>query len=309
MLDLEYHLLDVFTDQPFGGNQLAVFPDVTALPDRLMQRIARELNLSETVFITAVSAPAATHRMRIFTPGMELPFAGHPTVGTAALLASLRQPAGDGPVALLLEQGAGLVPVQVTRTPGGLWEAWLTAPRLPETRPIELGLDDLARLLHLTADDLTPEPAGPRAISAGVPFTLIPLRSVEALSRARLDTARWKVGLDGGWAPHVYCFALDGQVNDHRIRARMFAPAMGIEEDPATGAGAVALAGYLQRVYPSASRASWTIAQGTEIGRPSTLLLEIDQPNGAMREIRLGGMSVMMGRGTLRLPVDPALTA
>lgn len=269
-----------------------------------MQRIARELNLSETVFVRPPTAAGATHRMRIFTPGMELPFAGHPTIGTAALLASLQT--GGSPTAdFVFEQGAGLVPTTVQRSGAGLWEARLTAPRLPAHGPAAPARQGLARLIGLPLEELLDGEAGAQAISAGVPFLLIPLRSVDALERARLDTAHWKALLAEFWAPHVYCFALDQAAGMQAIRARMFAPAMGIEEDPETGAGAVALAGYLHAVHPAReSPVTWTVTQGLQIGRPSLLLLELTHAGGALNAVRLGGTSVVMGSGALRFPDD-----
>jgi trans-2,3-dihydro-3-hydroxyanthranilate isomerase len=301
-MELRYHLLDVFTSRPFGGNQLAVFPAAPPLDPALMQRIARELNLSETVFVLPPSSPRATHRMRIFTPGMELPFAGHPTIGTASLLASL-VPGGGQEAAFVLEQGAGLVPVRVTRRADGPWEARMTAPRIPEVAGTVPANDILATMLRLTPPEILTGPHGPVALSAGVGFTFIPLASVEAVARAQLDVAEWRRHLAASPAPHLYCFADDTAAGPFAIRARMFAPAMGIEEDPATGGAAVALAGYVARRHPgSEATLSWTISQGREVGRPSELLLEVDRAGDRIVEVRVGGMSVMMGEGVLRLP-------
>jgi trans-2,3-dihydro-3-hydroxyanthranilate isomerase len=301
-MELRYYLLDVFTSHPFGGNQLAVFPAAPALDAALMQRIARELNLSETVFVLPPSHPRATHRMRIFTPGMELPFAGHPTLGTASLLAALQ--AGDGEAAtFVLEQGAGPVPVRVHQTPTGAWEAWMTAPRIPEVVGTPPGNAALATMLRVGPGDIRSGPQGPVQLSAGVGFTFIPLTSAEAVTRAQLDTARWKDTLAGSVAPHVYCFAAEPERGAMALRARMFAPAMGIEEDPATGGAAVALAGYVARHYAGAEPTlRWNIAQGAEIGRPSELLLEVDRAVDRIAEVRVGGLSVLIGEGVLRLP-------
>ena len=300
-MELRYHLLDVFTNTPFGGNQLAVFPAAPALETALMQRIARELNLSETVFVVAPSNPRATHRMRIFTPGMELPFAGHPTLGTASLLASLQ--GGEGTATFVLEQGAGPVPVRVSRTSGGAWEAWMTAPRIPASVGTAPPNAALAAMLRLDPADLVPGDRGPAQLSAGVGFTFIPLRSADAVSRAHLDVARWKETLAGTEAPHVYCFAYETARGPLAIRSRMFAPAMGIEEDPATGGAAVALAGYVAPHHRgSETTVRWNISQGSEIGRPSELLLEVDRSGERITEVRVGGTSVLIGEGVLRIP-------
>lgn len=300
-MELRYYLLDVFTATPFGGNQLAVFPAAPPLEASMMQRIARELNLSETVFVVPPSSTSATHRMRIFTPGMELPFAGHPTLGTASLLASLQ--GGEGTATFVLEQGPGPVPVRVSRTDSGAWEAWMTAPRIPETVGTPPGNTALAAMLRLNTDDVLSGDQGPVQLSAGVVFCFVPLRSAEAVSRAQLDVAKWKETLAGTVAPHVYCFARDTSRGPLAIRSRMFAPAMGIEEDPATGGAAVALAGYVARLHHgSEPTIRWTISQGSEIGRPSALLLEVDRAGGTITQVRVGGTSVLIGEGLLRIP-------
>lgn len=300
-MELNYYLLDVFTRHPFGGNQLAVFPAAPALEPALMQRIARELNLSETVFVLPPSSPKATHRMRIFTPGVELPFAGHPTLGTASLLASLQSAGGNA--AFVLEQGAGPVPVRVSRLDDGSWEAWMTAPRIPEEVGTAPSAEALASMLGLQPSDVMTGVRGPLQLSAGVGFTFIPLTSVDAVSRAHLDLSRWRSVLAETAGPHVYCFTTDMARGPLAIRSRMFAPAMGIEEDPATGGAAVALAGYVARHHQGDEpTVTWTISQGIEIGRPSELLLEVDRAGSTIREVRVGGTSVLMGEGTLRLP-------
>ncbi len=302
-MELRYYLLDVFTDQPFGGNQLAVFPAVPALDSLLMQRIARELNLSETVFVLPAASKRATRRMRIFTPGMELPFAGHPTLGTASLLASL-QASDTGSASFVLEQGAGLVPVRAHRTAAGAWEAWMTAPRIPEPVGQAPGVEALATMLRIPPTEILSGDEGPMQLSAGVGFTFVPLTSAAVVARAQLDTARWKEILAGSVAPHVYCFAAEPERGPMAIRSRMFAPAMGIEEDPATGGAAVALAGYLVQHHGGGNEPTlrWSISQGREVGRPSELLLEVDRAGGHLTEVRVGGLSVRIGEGVLRLP-------
>lgn len=305
MMELHYHLLDVFTRVPFGGNQLAVFPAAPPLEPAIMQRIARELNLSETVFVLPPSSSRATHRMRIFTPGMELPFAGHPTIGTASLLASLQHTSGGESATFVLEQGAGPVPVRATLQAGGVWEARMTAPRIPEVIGAAPPNEALAAMLGLSAGDILTGTHGPVCLSAGVGFTFIPLASVDALTRARLDVSLWHPLLAETAAPHVYCFAAEPEHGPMALRARMFAPAMGIEEDPATGGAAVALAGYVARHHTGTEpNLAWRISQGKEVGRPSELLLEVDRAADRIVEVRVGGTSVLMGEGTLRIPAN-----
>lgn len=298
-----YHTLDVFTDHVFGGNQLAVFPDARGLSSEQMQRIARELNLSETVFIDPEQPSPDTWRVRIFTPESELPFAGHPTVGTAFLLASLGRvkPVGDE-ARVVLAEGVGPVPVTVRWKAGQPVFAQLTVAKLPEARPPEPPTAELAALLGLQPGDvLETGRFTPEAVSCGVPFLIIPLRSREALRRARLDTARWEKLLARSWAPPV--FVVSGVETGAGISARMFSPGMGIPEDPATGSAAAALAGYLAvRQESRGGTLEWEVEQGVDMGRPSTLFLEADLHEGRVTAVRVGGSSVRVGEGFLELP-------
>ncbi|HWK88700.1 MAG TPA: PhzF family phenazine biosynthesis protein [Longimicrobium sp.] len=302
---LAFHTLDVFTDRVFGGNPLAVFPAADGLSEPEMQAIAREMNLSETVFVLAPSNPACTHRVRIFTPQAELPFAGHPTVGAACLLASLGQvPAPAGRV--VLEEGVGPVPVDVTVGADGSLYAELTAARLPERGGGVPGAEALAEVLSLDATDIGTGDWEADAYSSGVPFLFVPLRGREALGRSRVDRAAWETHLARAWASMLFVFSLDPERPGSDVRARMFGPGVGIDEDPATGGAAAAFAGYLaDRVGPpedgTASR-RWTIEQGFEMGRPSLLHVEAGFDAGRLAATRVGGGAVRVCDGVLRLP-------
>lgn len=295
-----YHLLDVFTDQIFGGNPLAVFPEAEGLDEERMQRVARELNLSETVFVLPPQTPGCTHRVRIFTPARELPFAGHPTVGTAILLVSLGAVPVEGDSArLVLEEGVGPVPVSVRLRNGTPVFAQLSAAMLPEVRPAPPAAE-IAAGLSLAEADLGSGEQGPEVVSCGVPFLIVPLRDREALARARVDMGLWERFLAEPWTGSVYLVA-PGEAAD--LRTRMFGPAMGIVEDPATGAAASALAGYLALRAPQAEGTlRWTVEQGIEMGRPSRLELEADKRGGAVTAVRVGGAAVRVGEGELRVP-------
>ena len=303
-MELRYHLLDVFTDVPFGGNQLAVFVDAPALEPALMQRIARELNLSETVFVVPPRDRSAARALRIFTPGMELPFAGHPTIGTALLLASLGVvPADDAERGFLLEEQVGLVAVTVRTRSGGTQIAELVPARLPETQGSVPARRELAALLGIDADDIVDDPDGdaPQAVSAGVPFLFVPVRDRAVLARVALDLGRWRELLASTWAPHVYLFSRDAEQGAD-IRARMFAPAMGITEDPATGGAAAALAGYLAwRVAEREAELRWVVEQGIEMARPSRLEVMATKEGGVVRSVRVGGTAGRVGEGVLRI--------
>ncbi|MBA3891810.1 MAG: PhzF family phenazine biosynthesis protein [Gemmatimonadaceae bacterium] len=322
MQRLHYHLLDVFTREPFGGNQLAVFTDAASIAPELMPRIARELNLSETVFVLP-PAGLAVARLRIFTPGAELPFAGHPTVGTACLLAStgVIDTAG-GMASIIFEEGVGDVHVRVHAAAGDSpsW-AQLTAAQPPELRATELTSAPLASLLGVAESDIGADASrspGPAAVSCGVPFLFIPVRSGDALARCRLNVGAWESHLAQTWAPHVFVYttatrgrtaARAGTAGDEasigagraQIRGRMFAPAMGIPEDPATGAAATALAGLLAHHAGTDGTHRWTLSQGTEMGRPSSLELEAEVSQGVVTACRVGGHAVIVGRGELLL--------
>ncbi|WP_404381728.1 PhzF family phenazine biosynthesis protein [Caenispirillum salinarum] len=305
----QYHFLtcDVFTDTAFGGNPLAVVPEAEGLDDRTMQTIAREFNLSETIFVLPPKDPAHTASVRIFTPARELPFAGHPTVGCALTLAALnrveRDEAGRG--SLVLEMKAGPVPIVLDRDDSGRPTATFTAPGIPT-----LGAEGLppapviARMLGLEPGDVVArEPLSPAVCTVGgVAFAVVPV-APDALSRIRLNSALYEEYKQGG-APDPYVVALDDPQRPSAVHARMFAPAMGIPEDPATGSAATALAAWLDRVQPGTGRETlaWTIIQGADMGRPSTIALELDREDDTMTAVRIGGSAVLVSDGTMAVP-------
>jgi len=299
MPTLDYELLDVFTDTPLAGNPLAVFLEAAGLSDARMRRIAAELNLSETVFVTDGQPAAGRYTVRIMTPATELPFAGHPTLGTAVALA--RRAGARQTIRLTLVEGVGPVQVQVEPGPADTGRALLTAPAPPEPVPTDVDGETTAAVLGVEPEALA---AAPRAWSGGVPFLCVPLASRAALDAARVDTGRWQAALADSPAPHVYAYCLAGD-DPPRVHARMFAPAMGIAEDPATGAAAVAFAGELvTRLGAQETTLHATIHQGEALGRPSRLELEVDVSGGGIGSVRLGGPSVAIGSGRLRLPPE-----
>lgn len=300
-----YYTADVFTARVFGGNQLAVLPDARGLTSEEMQQIAREFNLSETVFVLPPQASEYTRRLRIFTPGTELPFAGHPTIGTAHVLASIGEIPVEAEVTrIVFEEGVGPVPVAIRAAKGRPVSAQLTAAKLPEFGPMPPSKAKLAAVLSLEAADLLENNFAPAAVSCGVPFLFIPVRDRSALQRVRLDRNRWETLLSSFWAPHLYVFARDPERDGSDLRARMFAPAIGIVEDPATGAAATALAGYLgtREATPSGT-IRWVVEQGFEMGRPSILEIEADKRDGEIVAARVGGASVLVSEGTMYTPV------
>ncbi|HLA89415.1 MAG TPA: PhzF family phenazine biosynthesis protein [Gemmatimonadaceae bacterium] len=300
-----YVTLDVFTSVPFGGNPLAVFPDAPGISEASLLAIAREFNYSETTFCYPPANPAHTRRVRIFTPGGEIPFAGHPTIGTAIVLHALGEPgAAPGTDAhLVLEEGVGPVPVTVRAGKDGTAFARFSVAQLPEIGPMPPPRTALAEILSLDTEDVLGAPNAPQAISCGIPFLLVPLRSVEAVSRARLRIERWEATLASSWAPEVFVFAHDPGGGAAHYRARMFAPRLNVPEDPATGSAAACFAGYLAaRAQQPDGTFAWTVDQGIEMRRASRLEIEADKTAGTITAIRVGGRAVLISEGTLRAP-------
>lgn len=301
-MEYRFHTADVFTDRTFGGNQLAVLTDARGLTAEQMRSIAREFNFSETVFVLPPDDPAHTRRFRIFTPGAELPFAGHPTVGGALVLAFTGEIELEGDeTRIVCEEGVGPVSVLIRARDGKPYFAQLTAARIPEKLSLEYDAATIAAVVSLDVADIVTQ--GNHAIeawSAGVPFLYVPLRDRDALVRSRIDFNAWESTLKDTPAPEVFVFVQEGS---DTVRARMFAPTLGIAEDPATGAAAAAFGGYIARRTPMQDgMLSFTIRQGVEMGRPSRLDLEIDVAAGSVRAVRVGGASVLVSSGTLYIP-------
>lgn len=301
-MDLPFHTLDVFTDRTFGGNGLGVFPDAAHLPADLMQRIAREMNLSETVFLGPPES-GGTARVRIFTPGVEVPFAGHPTVGTALYLASrMDDPPAEGTVDLTLEENVGPVPVEVRFRDGRPVFARFTTAIPAEHRPSPWSPGDLAGMVGLDRRDVATD-LPVEMVSCGLPYHIVPIRSADRVADAVLDMADWNRMLSGSWAHHVYLVALEGCRPGVDVHVRMFAPGSGVPEDPATGSAAAALGGYLARADGrAAGTLGWTVSQGSEIGRPSRIEVEVDRAGGRTTAIRVGGAAVFVVSGTMTVP-------
>lgn len=304
-MDLEFHTLDVFTDHVFGGNPLGVFPDSAHLPRDLMQRIAREMNLSESVFLGPAETAEGTARVRIFTPAVEVPFAGHPTVGAALFLASRIPTAqsSSGRETLVLEENVGPVPVDVRFEDGRAVFARFTTAVPPEHRPSPYACAELAAMVGLDEADVCTAELEPETVSCGLPYHIVPVASVDALRRAELDVVVWRRMLADSWAHHVYlvCTAVESAEID--VQVRMFAPGSGVPEDPATGSAAAALGGYLSKADGrDHASLSWTVAQGAEVGRPSLIYVEADRAGGETRAVRVGGSAVTVSSGTMQVP-------
>lgn len=301
-----YFTADVFTDMIFGGNQLAVFPDGRGLSDELMQKIAREFNFSETVFVFPPEDPSNTRKLRIFTPENELPFAGHPTVGTAFVLAHAGEiQLVDDEARIVFEEGVGAVPVNIYGHDGLPVSSQLSAAKMPEYGPEPPSIEALAAVLSIEPLDIVTGQDGPQTISCGVPFIFVPVKSIDAVRRSRVDRPAWDREIAKHAAPQVFIFSRETETSTAHVHARMFAPSMNIEEDPATGSAAAALAGYLApREDVTAGTVRWTIEQGFEKGRPSIIHLEADLRDGEISAVRVAGQSVMVCEGMMDVPLN-----
>lgn len=301
-MQLAYHVLDVFTDQRFSGNPLAVVLDAGRLKTSDMTAIAREFNLSETVFVLPPENPAHTAKVRIFTPTRELPFAGHPTVGTAALLASLR--AGDASrehdSIIALEEGIGTVRIGVRVRGGGAPFAEFDAPRLPEINGVLPSSDGIADALGLIPREIGFENHAPRKIDAGGAFLHVPVASLETLSRARVNAAEWARTIRPLDCIGVYLYTRQCVHTTSAFHARMFAPDVGVAEDPATGSAAVgfAAAAFAFDEYPDGVHKR-VVEQGYEMGRPSHIALTLVVKGGKLTVVRIGGHAVRVAEGRL----------
>ncbi len=295
-----YHTLDVFTDTPFAGNPLAVVLDAGGLDDARMQQIAREFNLPETVFVLDPRDPVNSAALRIFTPGRELPFAGHPTVGAAALLAHLRAPqllaAQD--LRLVLEEKVGDVVCIARHRRGQALASYFTLPRLPQPAGAAPSAAQLAESLGLEASDIGFGAHRPTVYGAGVEFLFAPIASAAAIAKASPDRTLW--GADGG--PGVYLYTRETTRDGAAYHARMFASGWGIREDPATGSAASAFAGVVMEFdRPADGEHVLVIEQGVEMGRPSMIALGLEVEGGAIKSASIGGSAVLIAEGTIDL--------
>lgn len=294
-----YFICDVFTDTRFGGNPLAVLPKAQGLSDRQMQQIAREFNFSETTFVFPPEA-GQTRKVRIFTPTKEIPFAGHPNIGTAFVLAAVGEFGPIDPaIRVTFEEKAGLVSITVQQRADHLIACELTAPQ-----PLSLGkttsAQALARAISLDADDVVTRTHLPQVASVGLPFLLAELKDRSALERARINMDGLDALVAEGLTPdlHLYIHSADG----FDLRARMFAPLDGVPEDPATGSANCALAGLLSQCSEETEGSfHWRIAQGVEMGRPSILEARTEKRAGIVEAIRIGGASVLVSEGFIEV--------
>ena len=295
-----YAILDVFTDQLLEGNPLAVVLDAEGLNDEQMQSIAREFNLSETTFVLPPNNPAHSASVRFFTPAHELPFAGHPTVGTAVLLARERwgESAQDLTAMVLLEEKVGSIRVGVnlSKTDG---YAEFNLPVLPSEVGQPGERDTIAAALGLARREVGFENHVPSVFDAGNSFTFVPVADLTSLRKASPQRAHWSNAFAASRG-HAYVYTREAVGHDADFQARMFAPTMGIEEDPATGSAVAGFAGVIHKFdAPLAGKHDFLIEQGFEMQRPSYLYLQVEVGGKSLTDASIGGRAVIVARGEL----------
>jgi trans-2,3-dihydro-3-hydroxyanthranilate isomerase len=303
MRRLHYHLVDVFTDRAFGGNPLAVITNGRGVETETMQAIAKEFNLSETTFVLPPDDPRHDWRVRIFTPGSELPMAGHPTVGTAFVLAREHLiPRGARESNIIFEEGVGPVPVRVEFENGEPSFAEMSQP-LPKFGPRLTDASAVAKMLSLNTEDID-DTLPLEVVSCGVPFLFVPLRTLDAARRARpraelIEQAAERAGI----SPQVFIFTREVESASSTVHSRMFAPGFGITEDPATGAASGPLGCYLVRygLVPCDPAAEIVSEQGLEMGRPSYIRISIERQGDDITAVRVGGQCHFMGEGFIEI--------
>jgi len=289
-----YFICDVFTEQRFGGNQLAVLPDAQKLSDWQMQQIAREFNFSETAFVLPAEA-GHTRKVRIFTPTTEIPFAGHPNIGTAFVLAETGALGKEIPGTVLFEEKAGLVSIEIQVDPGAPTSFELKAPQVLTLQEFP-AIGSVAKALSLRENEIVVTTHAPTVASVGLPFLFVEVVDSAVLAQVRIDMAGFERLLVEGAVPyvHVYTSKTDGA----DIQARVFAPLDGVAEDPATGSANCALAALLSHHRSEGDgEFSWCVFQGIELGRRSVLRIRARKENGCVVASWVGGTCVMVSEG------------
>ena len=289
-----YFICDVFTEQRFGGNQLAVLPDAQKLSDRQMQQIAREFNFSETAFVLPAET-GHTRKVRIFTPTTEVPFAGHPNIGTAFVLAETGALGKEIPGAVLFEEEAGLVSIEIQANLGAPTSFELKAPQVLTLQEFP-AIGSVAKALSLRENEIVLTTHSPTVASVGLPFLFVEVADLSVLAQVRIDMAGFDRLLVEGAVPCVHVYTPKSGGTD--IQARVFAPLDGVAEDPATGSANCALAALLSHHRSERDgEFSWCVFQGIELGRPSVLWIRARKENGCVVASWVGGTCVMVSEG------------
>ena len=295
--ELDYFLLDVFTDIPFGGNPLAVFPEADGLSDEAMQKITKELNLSETVFLLKPKQENSDISMRIFTPGRELPTAGHPTIGTAFLLLASSMIKTKLANTLVIDQKIGSINVQYFKNEAEETEVLMEQP-LPKFEQTFKDKELIASLIGIRSSELY-ESYPARVVNCGNPFLLVPVKELKSMQKLKLNQDLYYNILEELSLTGVMPFSLETVEKESIAHSRMFAPQLGITEDPATGSAHGPLAAYLHNYQLAKVNGLQQCEQGIEMGRPSFINIKIEEKEGKLHKVLVGGKCVIMGKGTL----------
>jgi trans-2,3-dihydro-3-hydroxyanthranilate isomerase len=296
-----YVTVDVFTNRVFGGNPLAVVLNAEGLSATQMQAIATEFNYAETTFVLPPWASAHTAHVRIFTPRTEIPFAGHPNVGTGVVFARELQANGGAPLErLVFEEAAGLVPIRILRDGDTVVGAEFTAPEALQVGAT-VSATDIAACLSLDAADIKLNNHAPQVLSVGLPFLVAELTSKDALRRAKPNVLTHEHILPPVGTDAIFAYVLGSTPQE--LHARMFSPLDGIPEDPATGSAAAATIGLLATFRAERDgEIAWRIEQGVEMGRPSLLLGRTEKRDGAVTAVHIAGHAVQVMRGFIDFP-------
>ena len=300
-MQLRYVTTDVFTDRIFGGNQLAVVLDADGLTATQMQAIATEFNYSETTFVFAPHHADHTAHVRIFTPRVEVPFAGHPNVGTAVVLARELESKGISPIdRFVFEEAAGLVPISLLRDSGVVVGAELTAPE-PLSIQSSITMDDAAACLSLNSSEIAVKSHPPQVVSVGLPFLVVEVTSRDALRRAKPNLAAHERVLPPAGTDAVFAYAQG--TRDCELHARNFSPLDSTIEDPATGSATGATIALLTLLRPERDiELTWHVEQGVDMGRPSLILGRTRKRDGRVSAVHIAGRAVTVMSGSLSCP-------
>ncbi|MDJ0735925.1 MAG: PhzF family phenazine biosynthesis protein [Nostocaceae cyanobacterium] len=289
---LNYYIVDVFAEQKYAGNQLAVFTNAANLDGEQMQKIAKEINYSETTFITSPQEKSGGYDVRIFTPGQEIPFAGHPTLGTAYILQeAIIQKSVEK---IILNLGVGQIPVTINYANGS--PEWLWMQQNPPTFHSKFTAEPIAEILQLDVNEIDSRfPI--QEVSTGLPFIIVPLKSLADIKKIKLNKDKYFQFINDTLAKCILVFCPETYYQENHLNVRVFCDYVGVPEDPATGSANGCLAGYLvEHSYFDSQEINLRVEQGYEIGRPSLLLLKAAKNNMSI-DVRVGGKVIMVAKG------------
>jgi trans-2,3-dihydro-3-hydroxyanthranilate isomerase len=294
MKKLNYYLIDVFTNEQFGGNQLAVFPDGESVPEELMQKIARELNFSETTFVFPPKKSENDFKLRIFTPYKEIPLAGHPTIGSAFALLHNKSISKEKN-GIVFEEGVGDIPVSFSKSDKNLI---ITMKQPLPTWGATIEKDKIAKILSLSTDDIL-DNTPIQVVSTGIPFLYIPVKDLKSIKNIKLRLDLYEEHLKNFETNNIFVFTTETERPTSFIHSRMFAPGIGISEDPATGSAQGPLGAYLVKYKIAKAGQTIISEQGFEMGRPSIIYIDIESNNDVISSVKVGGQSVLVGEGSI----------